>query len=283
MTGSAVGLRLAGKQPAVDLDLAEARDHVPLLRGARSSSATASAPSSGSRSSAARSVDRARELEHLARRAAAARRRSRRAPSTSGSSCGSGSVRGEPLDQRRRLDERVVGDPRHRRVAAAPVHAEDERRAHLLGGRAEVERRGRRARCARRRPRSRRTRRARRRDARGRATCSPKSSPTSSSAAATKIRSPSGSKPSRASDAMATALAATWPFMSSAPRPQTSPSRSSPDHGSTCHSAGSATTVSVWESSSRPRPAAPARDSRDEVRPLGHPRVQLALDAVVAR
>ena len=46
-------------------------------------------------------------------------------------------------------------------------------------------------------------------------------SPTSSSAVAAKIRSPSGSKPSRASDAMATALAATWPFMSSAPRPQT--------------------------------------------------------------
>ena len=46
--------------------------------------------------------------------------------------------------------------------------------------------------------------------------------------------------------------------MSSAPRPQTSPSRSSPDHGSSCHSAGSASTVSVCESSSRlgpsPRP-----------------------------
>ncbi len=47
---------------------------------------------------------------------------------------------------------------------------------------------------------------------------------------------------------MATALAATWPFMSRAPRPQISPSRSSPDHGSTCHSAGSASTVSVCES-----------------------------------
>ena len=46
----------------------------------------------------------------------------------------------EPLDQRRRLHERVVGDPRHRRVPAAAVHAQHERRAHLLGGRAEVER-----------------------------------------------------------------------------------------------------------------------------------------------
>ena len=32
-------------------------------------------------------------------------------------------VRAEPLDQRRRLDERVVGDPGHRRMAAAPAHA----------------------------------------------------------------------------------------------------------------------------------------------------------------
>ena len=77
--------------------------------------------------------------------------------------------------------------------------------------------------------------------------CSP--SPTSSSAAATKIRSPAGSKPSRASDAIATALAATWPFMSSAPRPHTWPSLSSPDQGSTDHSAASASTVSVWDMS----------------------------------
>ena len=86
--------------------------------------------------------------------------------------------------------------------------------------------------------------------------CSP--SPTSSSAAATKIRSPAGSKPSRASDAIATALAATWPFMSSAPRPHTWPSLISPDQGSTDHSAGSASTVSVWDMSKRrgppPRP-----------------------------
>ena len=30
----------------------------------------------------------------------------------------------EPLDERRRLDERVVGDAGHRRVAAAAVHGE---------------------------------------------------------------------------------------------------------------------------------------------------------------
>ena len=132
--------------------------------------------------------------------------------------------RGQPLDQRGRLDERVVGDPRHRRVPAAAAHAEQERRAHLLRGRAEVER-----------PPANSTRspppslmrvlgahrlgmrlaeplrgRSRRRPPRPRA--------------ATKIRSPAGRKPSRASEAMATALHATWPFMSSAPRPQISPS-----------------------------------------------------------
>ena len=32
-------------------------------------------------------------------------------------------VRRDPLDQPRRLHERVVGDSRHRRVARAPVHA----------------------------------------------------------------------------------------------------------------------------------------------------------------
>src|SRR6266568_149515 len=82
----------------------------------------------------------------------------------------------------------------------------------------------------------------------------PKSSPTSSSAVAAKIRSPRGSKPSRASEAIATAFAATCPFMSSAPRPQTSPLRSSPENGCTCHASG---------------------DACHEVRPLRHLRVEL--------
>ena len=64
--------------------------------------------------------------------------------------------------------------------------------------------------------------------------------PCSSSAVAAKIRSPLGLKPSRASDAIATAFAATSLFMSSAPRPQTIPSRSSPENGGTDQSAGSA-------------------------------------------
>ena len=62
----------------------------------------------------------------------------RRNASTSCCSCGSGPVRREPLDEPRRLHERVVGDARHRRVPRAPVHAHVERRRHLLGGRAEV-------------------------------------------------------------------------------------------------------------------------------------------------
>ena len=60
-------------------------------------------------------------------------------------------VRRQRLDQRRRLDQRVVGDARHRRVAAAAVDAQAERRGHLLGARAECRTRARRARPARRR------------------------------------------------------------------------------------------------------------------------------------
>ncbi len=52
----------------------------------------------------------------------------------------------------------------------------------------------------------------------------------------------------------ATASAATWLFMSSAPRPQISPSRTSPENGGTDHSAGSARTTSVWPSSSSDGP-----------------------------
>ena len=128
---------------------------------------------------------------------------------------------GDALEQRRRLDERVVAEARHRRVAALPVHTYAKRRACLLGGGAEVERAvgdvdpvaaalvdapG---------------RAHRRRDAPRTATRGRSRSPTSSSAVAAKMRSPSGSKPARASVAIATAFAATWPFMSSAPRPHT--------------------------------------------------------------
>ena len=68
--------------------------------------------------------------------------------------------------------------------------------------------------------------------------------------------------------------------MSSAPRPQTSPSRSSPDHGSTCHSAGSASTVSVCERSSEPRPVAVPGIRATRFARAGSSRVELARDAV---
>ena len=72
----------------------------------------------------------------------AAPRRGRRAgrPRPPGPARGSGRVRGEaPATSRRRLDERVVGDPRLGGVPAAAAHAQREGRAHLLRRRAEVE------------------------------------------------------------------------------------------------------------------------------------------------
>src|ERR1700745_3036451 len=49
--------------------------------------------------------------------------------------------RSEPLDQARGLDESVVGDARHRRVARAAEHAQAERCGHLLRDRCLVDRR----------------------------------------------------------------------------------------------------------------------------------------------
>ena len=48
-------------------------------------------------------------------------------------------ILGDALDQPGRLDEGVVGDAGPRRVAAAPVHEQPERRRSLLGGGAGVE------------------------------------------------------------------------------------------------------------------------------------------------
>ena len=93
------------------------------------------------------------------------------------------------------------------------------------------------------------------------------------------MRSPAGRNPSRQSDANATALAATWSFMSSAPRPQISPSTRSPDHGSRDHSSGvRAHGVGVGEQRER-RPVA-ARQPRDEIEPVGRAADELARDAV---
>ena len=234
--------------------------------------------SSGSTSSPASG-----ETERASASASSAGGRSPRSPRgtprVSGPSRGAGAIRRQPLDERRRLHERVVGDPRHRRVPAAAAHAQQERRAHLLGGRAEVEGA------------------AGDLDAVAAALVDRvvgaarvrmlADEPVEPEAVADLLvgrgdedEVAAAAHPSRARLAIATALAATWPFMSSAPRPQTNPSRSSPPNGSRstrprrparrrCARAARAT--------ARRRPAEP----RDEVRALRHLRVQLALDARV--
>ena len=65
--------------------------------------------------------------------------------------------------------------------------------------------------------------------------------------------------------------------MSSAPRPQTTSSRTSPENGGTDHSRRiGEDDVRVAEEQHR-RPVAAARDPRHQARPLGHARVQLAV------
>src|SRR4051794_29051219 len=77
------------------------------------------------------------------------------------------------------------------------------------------------------------------------------------------IRSPFGTKPSRASVASATAVAATWHFMSTLPRPQIAPSRSTAANGSTVQSWRRAWTTSRWPRNASdgpsPRPRRRAR------------------------
>ena len=95
-------------------------------------------PSSGSISSPASGAT-ARAAASASPAAGTSPSNAARKPATSGISCGSAANSPSRCDERRGLDERVVGDRRHRRVAAPAAHAQDERRAHLLGGRAEVE------------------------------------------------------------------------------------------------------------------------------------------------
>src|SRR3954447_15852845 len=84
----------------------------------------------------------------------------------------------------------------------------------------------------------------------------PCTAPASSSAVTITSSSPdSGRQPPSASEQAAAISAATCDFMSSAPRPQTQPSRSSPDHGSTLQSDASASTVSTCPRKQRPGPS----------------------------
>ena len=71
--------------------------------------------------------------------------------------------------------------------------------------------------------------------------------------------------------------------MSCAPRPQTSPSTRSPDHGSRCHSDGSASTVSTCDSRPSTGPSAVAAQARDEVRALRRAADERDLEARAAR
>ena len=87
-----------------------------------------------------------------------------------------------------------------------------------------------------------------------------------------------GRQPSRPSAAAAATSAATWSFMSWAPRPRTSPSTMSPAHGSKLHSEGSAGTVSAWPSRHRVGPGAVAAQPGDQVRPAGLRGQELALE-----
>src|SRR5215212_4781361 len=83
----------------------------------------------------------------------------------------------------------------------------------------------------------------------------PMIAPASSSAVHTKSSSPAGRQPSRARAMHAAASAATWSFMSCAPRPRTSPSATSPAHGEKVHSSASAGTVSAWPRRQRVGPS----------------------------
>ena len=132
-------LGLARQEAAVDGHLAARRDDVALLRRVRSSSATTVMPSSGSTISAASgSIARASVSASPARRHVVADRRRGSPPSRASAAARRANSPSRSISARR-LDERVVGDPRHRAVAAAPVHVQHERRAPLLGRRAEIE------------------------------------------------------------------------------------------------------------------------------------------------
>src|SRR3954465_3701965 len=102
----------------------------------------------------------------------------------------------------------------------------------------------------------------------------PSSPPVSSSTTTTTSRSPrAGRQPAAARSSAAATSAAVWDFMSCAPRPQTAPSTRSPDHGSRCHSAGSASTVSTCDRSPSTGPSAePRRRATRFGRSGGRPR-----------
>ncbi len=92
-----------------------------------------------------------------------------------------------------------------------------------------------------------------------------------------------GASPSRASETPAATSAAVCDFMSSAPRPHSSPSITSPHHGSCCHSPGMREhRVDVGEQAQR-RAVGLAAQAGDEIRALLEPPDEGHLEAGVAQ
>ena len=132
-----LSLALPRQQPAVNDDLARRRDHVAPLGGGDHRRRERQRKD-GLQHLRCDWVELARKLQGLgglelpARDGLHERVGLRAQPQL-------GPVSGQTLDQPRGLDERVVGNPRHRRVSSSAVHAQPEGRAHLLRRRAEVE------------------------------------------------------------------------------------------------------------------------------------------------
>ena len=132
-----LGLRLPGQQPTVDGDLAQRGDDVALLRrldhGRRHRERQKGLEHLGcDRIHGASRVERLGRGRHPTEHRLQERLRLRAETRL-------GRELAQPLEQRRSLDERVVGNRRHRRVTGPPVHQQTEGRAHLLRRRAQVD------------------------------------------------------------------------------------------------------------------------------------------------
>ena len=129
---------LPRKKAAVDDHLAQRRNHVAFLRGGDHRRRHGH-PEQRLEQLGGERRDAAGTLERLSRRRDAVAEDRRQERLRLGAELRLDRERAQPLDEPRRLDERVVGDRRHRRVPAPSVHAQPERRAHLLRRRAQVQ------------------------------------------------------------------------------------------------------------------------------------------------
>ena len=239
-----VGLAQPGRHPAVDQDLGGDGDHVVLLRGAsprRHQRDAAASARPGRRPAAVRARGARRGQPSSSSGAGAGQLLAEHAGEERDARFGVGSRRrllAQRREQRRELQQRVVAERR------APRRARPCRGCAAGSGR-RPSRRRRACRGAGRRPRSEAPPPSlTTRSARTLSGCSSQShlAPVCGArllvgrarrAAARRARAPALA---RQRDAAA-ASAATWSFMSCAPRPRTSPSTTSPAHGSKLHSA----------------------------------------------